>query len=217
MSKKTLRSYYSLVRAKQADETRARIAASARELILSRGFEAATMEAIARDAGVAVPTVYSVFGSKCRILSELVERAAFGPTFQKLIAEAERLSDPTARLRLTARIARGIYDAERSESELLRQARAVIPEMALHEHERECGRYEAHGVTVTYIVQSGQLHPGITAEEARDVLWTFTARDLYRMLVLERKWNADRYEQWIGDTLISSLIATPSSLRPDLR
>ena len=130
MAKKPIRTYYSLVRSKQADETRARIAATARKLILCRGFEAATIEAIARGAGVAEPTVYAVFGSKGRILAELVDRAAFGPVFQKLIGEAERLTDPIARLRLTARIARQVYDGERAESELLRKARVVLPEVA---------------------------------------------------------------------------------------
>jgi len=205
MAKKPIRSYYSLVRSKQADETRARIAGAARKLILSRGFEAATVEAIADEAGVAVPTVYAVFGSKRRILAELVDRAAFGPVFQKLIGEAEHLPDPIARLRLTARIARQIYDGERAESELLRKARVVIPEIAARQDELECGRYEAQARTIENLVKSGQLNPSLTASEARDIQWTFTARDMYRLLVVERGWTADRYQQWLADTLISSL------------
>lgn len=206
MPKKPIRSYYSLVRSKQADKTRERIAGAARKLIFSRGFDAATIEAIAREAGVAVPTVYAVFGSKRRILAELVERAAFGPIFQQLIGEAEGLTDPVARLRLTARIARQVYDGERSESELLRKARVVVPEIAAREHERDCGRYEAHGVTVSHLVRSGLLHPGLTEKEALDLLWTFTARDFYRLLVVERQWSVDRYQQWLADTLIESLV-----------
>ncbi|MBV8969584.1 MAG: TetR family transcriptional regulator, partial [Verrucomicrobia bacterium] len=50
MAKKKIRSYYSLVRQRQADETRARIATAARELILTKGYPAATIEAIAREA-----------------------------------------------------------------------------------------------------------------------------------------------------------------------
>jgi len=214
MTKKPIRSYYSLVRSKQADETRARIAGAARKLILSRGFEAATIEAIAREAGVAVPTVYAVFGSKRRILTELVERAAFGPVFQKLIGEAEGLSDPVARLRLTARIARQVYDGERSESELLRKARVVIPELAAREEERNCGRYEAHCVTVDHLVRAGRLNPAISKQEARDLLWTFTARDMYRMLVVERKWSEDRYQEWLADALVAALVKKRRKTRP---
>jgi TetR/AcrR family transcriptional regulator, regulator of cefoperazone and chloramphenicol sensitivity len=216
MAKKPIRTYLSLVRAKQADETRARIAAVARKLILSRGFEAATIEAIARGAGVAVPTVYAVFGSKGRILAELVDRAAFGPVFQKLISEAETLTDPLARLRLTARIARQIYDGERAESELLVKARVVLPEVAAREHDRECSRYEAQAVTVTYLIKSGQLNPALTESEARDIQWTFTARDLYRLLVVERGWSADRYEQWLADAMVATL-AVPKPSRKQRR
>jgi AcrR family transcriptional regulator len=205
MAKKPIRTYYSLVRAKQADKTRARIAAAARTLILCRGFAAATIAAIAREAGVAEPTVYAVFGSKCRILAELVDRAAFGPVFQKLIDEAETMTDPIARLRLTARIARQIYDGERAESELLRKARVVLPEVAAREHDRECGRYEAQAVTIACLVRSGRLNPALTETEARDIQWTFTARDLYRLLVVERGWTADRYEQWLAEAMVTTL------------
>jgi len=214
MAKKSIRSYYSLVRSKQADETRARIAAAARKLILSRGFEAATIEAIAREAKVAVPTVYAVFGSKRRILTELVERAAFGPVFQKLIGEAEGLTDPVARLRLTARIARQIYEGERSESELLRKARVVIPELAAREEERNCGRYDAHCITIDYLVRSGRLNPAISMQEARDILWAFTARDLFRLLVVERKWSVKRYEEWLADALVSALTVKQKQKSP---
>jgi AcrR family transcriptional regulator len=205
MPKKPIRSYYSLVRSKQADETRGRIAAAARKLILSRGFEAVTVQAIAREAGVAVPTVYAVFGSKRRILAELVDRAAFGPIFQELIGQAERLADPVARLRLTARIARQVYDGERAESDLLRKARVVIPEVAAREEERECGRYEGQALTVAHLAESRQLNPSVTPGEARDILWTFTARDIYRLLVVERGWSADRYQQWLEQALVSTL------------
>ena len=87
MTKKKIRTYYSLVRQRQADETRTRIAEAARKLILDQGYGAATMEAIAREAGVATPTVYAVFGSKRNILAELIDRAAFGPAYQDLVGE----------------------------------------------------------------------------------------------------------------------------------
>src|ERR1700731_2997410 len=129
MAKKKIRTYYSLVRQRQADETRTRIAEAARKLILGQGYGAATIEAIAREAGVATPTVYAVFGSKRRILTELIDRAAFGPVYQDLVGKVTELQEPPARLRLAARIARQIYDSERSELDLLRKAGVIIPEL----------------------------------------------------------------------------------------
>jgi AcrR family transcriptional regulator len=205
MGKKLIRSYYSLVRSKQADKTRARIAAAARKLILSRGFEAATVGDIAREAGVAEPTVYAIFGSKRRILGELVDRARFGPVFQKLKDQADALSDPVARLRLTARIVREICDGERSEIELLRKARVVFPEIEARYEELECGRHEAQAVTVKLLLRAGRLKSGVTPQEARDLLGAFTSRDIYRMLVVERGWSSERYERWLGHTLVAQL------------
>jgi AcrR family transcriptional regulator len=211
MAKKIARSYYSLVRQRQADETRARIAAAARQLILNQGYESATMEAIAREAGVATPTVYAVFGSKRKILTELIDRAAFGPAYQELVGEAMSLVDPVPRLQFAARIARQIYDSERSEFDLLRKAGVVMPELAAIEREKECGRYEAQGPSISLLVESGQLLPGLDEKEARDIFWTLTARDVYRMLVIERKWSSDRYEKWLSTTIVSSLVAKKHS------
>jgi AcrR family transcriptional regulator len=202
MGKKLIRSYYSLVRSKQADETRTRIAAAARKLILSRGFDAATIGDIAREAHVAEPTVYAIFGSKRRILAELVDRARYGPAFQKLIDEADTISDPVARLRLTARIVREVCDGERAEIELLRKARVVFPEIEARYEELECGRNEAQCLTVKMLVRAGRLKAGVSPQEARDLLWTFTSRDMYRLLVVDRGWGSDRYEQWLGDALV---------------
>jgi AcrR family transcriptional regulator len=214
MAKKKVRSYYSLVRQRQADETRARIAAAARQLILTKGYDAATMEAIAREAGVATPTVYAVFGSKRQILTELIDRAAFGPAYQELVGEAMALTEPVTRLRYAARIARQIYDSERSEFDLLRKAGVVLPELAAIEREKECGRYEAQAPSISLLVASGQLLPGLDDTEARDIFWTLTARDIYRMLVIERKWSSDRYEKWLSTTIVSSLVAKKRPKHP---
>jgi AcrR family transcriptional regulator len=211
MAKKKIRTYYSLVRQRQADETRTRIAEAARKLILNQGYGAATMEAIAREAGVATPTVYAVFASKRNILTELIDRAAFGPTYQELVGQAMALADPVARLRMAPRIALQIYDAERSEIQLLRAGGVVISELATIEREKECGRYEAQGPTIALLVQSGRLAPGLDEKEARDIFWTLTARDNYRMLVIEHKWSSDRYEKWLGDALVSILVAKKPS------
>jgi len=206
MAKKITRSYYSLVRQKQADETRGRIAEGARRLILRQGYEAATIEAIAREAGVATPTVYAVYGSKRNILKELVDRAAFGPGYQELVGEVMAMRDVRARLESAARIARRIYDAERTELALLRQAGVVVPELAAIEHEKECGRYEAQAESIAQLAASGKMREDLSATEARDILWTMTGRDIYRMLVVERGWSSERYEAWLQKTIVASLV-----------
>ena len=209
MAKKIVRSYYSLVRQKQADETRTRIATAARHLILTKGYEAATMDAIARQAEVAPATIYATFGSKRRILKELIDQAAFGPAYQELVDEAIQLKDPVKRLRMAPRIARQIYDSERAEFELLRKAGVILPELGAIEREKEGGRYEAQSPTITLLVQSGKLRADLDEGKARDLFWTLTARDIYRNLVVERGWTSDQYEAWISEAIVTALVAKP--------
>ena len=42
--------------------------------------------------------------------------------------------------------------------------------------------------------------------QARRLLWMYTSRDVYRMLVVEGKWTADQYEIWLGRALADALI-----------
>jgi hypothetical protein len=85
--------------------------------------------------------------------------------------------------------------------------------LAAIEQEKECGRYEAQGPTIALLVQSTQLATGLNEKEARDIFWTLTARDVYRMLAIERKWSSDRYEKWLGDALVSVLVSDKSSTK----
>lgn len=58
-------------RARQRRETRLRILAAARELFLAQGFEATAMRDVARQAGIAVGSIFAHFPSKADLLLEL--------------------------------------------------------------------------------------------------------------------------------------------------
>ncbi len=206
MARPASRSYQSPGRQRQADETRRRIAASARELLLTRGYAGMTVEAIAKEAGVAVPTVYAVFGSKTGILAELVDEATFGAGHAELVHQVMETSDPVNRLRLVARIACNVYASESVMMDLLRGAGVVAPELATLETQRECLRYQMQEPNITVLMQSGRLRAGLDATTARDVLWTLTGRDLYRMMVRERGWLPEKYEEWLVEMLINALL-----------
>jgi len=203
MAKRALRKYHSPTRERQAGQTRERILDAARQMILNKGFAEATIEAIAGEAGVAPPTVYAVFGSKRGILQGLMERAAFSSEYANLVREAVKSDDPATRLRYAAKIARRIHDSLRSESEVLRAASAMAPEFI---REKERIRYERQAGLVKLLEEKGALRPEVTETAARDILWTLTSHDIHRRLVVERKWSSDRYEQWLGDTLVLTLL-----------
>lgn len=60
-------------RRSQREATRQRVIAAARELFDTRGYQGATIRDIARQAGVAVGSVFTTFASKGEILSEVMQ------------------------------------------------------------------------------------------------------------------------------------------------
>ena len=206
MLKSRPRKYHSTVRQQQADQTRLAIAKAARKLIFTKGYEAATIDTIAREAGVAAQTVYAVFGSKRGILTELLDQDSFGPDYQELIRQVQETTDPEVKVRFPARFARQIHDAQSSTFDRFRGAGVVAPDLDSLEKERECRRYEAQKHLIEFLYQSGRLKKGLTMATARDILWALTGRELYRMLVRERAWSSQAYEMWLAETIAAALI-----------
>jgi len=165
-----------------------------------------TVEAIARRAAVSTQTVYAVFGSKTGILRELLNQVAFGADYEETVRTTMSEPDPEKRLRRSAGIARMIHDAQAATFDLLRGAGVVAPELARLEEERECLRYERQEQMIASLRAAGRLLPKLSTRSARDIFWTLTGGDIYRMLVRERGWSSRRYQEWLADTLVRSLL-----------
>jgi AcrR family transcriptional regulator len=199
------RPYQSPIRQRQADETRSKIATAARKLLEEHGYAGMTVEAVAQKAGVAAATVYAVFGSKTGILLEILNTERFGESYQDLVREALQTQDPRERIKFPARIARRIYESEHAVLDLLRGAGAVAPVLAQRESEGECMRYEAQHGMIQFLIQSRCLRAGLNEKQARDILWSLTSRDLYRMLVRDQGWSAQEFEGWLANLLVETL------------
>jgi len=115
-------------------------------------------------------------------------------------------------LRLAAPIARQIHDAQRATFDLLRGAGVVAPELAKLERQRERLRYERQERMIISLRDAGRLRPELDYTTARDIFWMLTGRDVYRMRVRERGWSSQKYEGWLADTLVQSLL-TPGGLK----
>ena len=215
MPKIKKRLYKSLVRQRQAGDTRRRIVDATRELLQSQGYAGMTIEAIAEGAEVSAQSVYAIFKSKTGILMELLDQSTFGADYEEAVRQALSASDPESRLRLAAPIARQIHDAQSATFDLLRGSGVVAPELAKLEQERECLRYERQERMIMSLRDAGRLLAELTYSTARDILWMLTGRDVYRMLVRERKWSSQKYQDWLADTLVRSLLTrkTANSVR----
>src|SRR3979490_47596 len=167
------RPYKSLVRQRQASDTRRRIVEATRQLLQSEGYAGMTIEAIAQRAEVSAQSVYAIFKSKTGILIELLDQSTFGADYDDAVRRALSASDPETLLRLAASIARQIHDAQSATFDLLRGAGVVAPELAKLEQQRECLRYERQE---RILRDAGRLRPGLDQGTARDIFWMLTGR-----------------------------------------
>lgn len=205
-SEKEKRPYRSPTRQRQAEETRQRILAAARELLKSRGYANTTLEMIAEAAEVSPKTVSAVVGSKRGILAELVNPAAFDTHVQHLLDQLRTSQEPLQRVALVVLITRQVYESLASEFELLRTAGVVALELADLARQVEARRRKNQSYLIADLQEQGVLRHSLSSEEATDVLWALTSYDLYRVLVIERHWPSERYESWLTHLLIQQLL-----------
>jgi AcrR family transcriptional regulator len=202
------RPYDASKRREKATEAGARILAAASELFAAHGLEAVSLAQVAEKAGVSAATVYARYRSKAGLLEALTHSVLLGPQYRADAATGPHFDDPVQALRATARIARGIYEREHRDLAVVRAAAAYSPALKDVEAKLEALRRDLQAERAALVYRA---HPALAAlglEKVRDLIWAFTGRDLYRMLVVERGWTPDEYENWLGETLIGALCPT---------
>lgn len=200
------RTYVSAQRSEAAAATRERILDAAKFLFSRHGISEVTIAAIAERAEVAASTVYALFTSRTGILRALMTSALFGARFRAAQQELAGETDPLTLIRLTARVARAIYDGESSELGVLRGASALAPELRKLEAEFEATRLEMQKERIALLFARSMARKELDVAAARRIMWMYTSRDVYRMLVLDGGWSTDAYEAWLAQTLIEALV-----------
>ena len=204
---KTRRAYNGALRKEQAQMTRGRILDAARRLLVSGTYSSVTMEDIAREAGVAYQTVYGIFGSKLRLAQALIE-SGFPHVADalKLLDQLESSDDPELGLRTSARVSRLIYELCADLLRFMRESGdpGLLARYRDREEERLVGMVR-YGLAER-LERSGRLRAGISPAEAVAVIWALNGPDQYTQMVFERGWTPSRYEEWLGDTLINTLL-----------
>jgi|GEM_PF-138961 len=206
MSRPVARRYDASKRREKAKEARARVLSAASQLFSKRGIDAVSFAEIAEKAGVSTASLYAQFRSKAGLLEALTHSILLGPSYETAAKQAERLDDPEEALRLTAAMACGIYQREHAEMGLIRGAAAYSPSLKKLEAGLEKIRRDLQEERARLIYRSNPALAELGLEKVRDVIWLYTSRDLYRMLVLERGWTSEEYERWLAGALIRTLL-----------
>jgi AcrR family transcriptional regulator len=183
---------------------------ASKTLFAARGIDRVTIEQIAMKAKVSVSTVFTLYKSKEGILRALMKSTLFGQHFQSAIARLKEETDAMRLIALTANVARAIYEAESLELGLIRGVSAFSPALRQLERELEALRFEMQRERVELLFAQSKQRKGLTLDEARRIMWMYTCRDIYRLLVHEGGWSPNRYQKWLSATLVNALVR-PSS------
>lgn len=207
------RTYDNSRRAAQAEQTRARVVGAARTLFVERGYVATTLESVAEQSDVSLPTVYRLFRSKRGILDAILETSGIGgddPTpFFELPQVRRVLDEPDPRVMLdgAADLAAQILAHEAPMQEVLQSAARLDPDAsdALAHHMRQ--RFEGLPARLARgLAERGALRADVEESDALDILYTLMSPDTYRVFTAERGWSTERYARWVGDALRSVLL-----------
>src|SRR5689334_16973979 len=172
------RRYHSPRRLEQAVATRRAVLDAARDLFVSKGYLATTVADVARQARVAVDTVYATVGRKPALLREVVESAISG-TDQAVPAEqrdyvARVRAAATARDKIEAYVA-GLVEIQPRLAPVylaLRDAAATDADSAALWAEISGRRAANMRMFAADLRATGELRADLSDEEVADIVWS---------------------------------------------
>ena len=196
---------------------RAAVVQAARTLFLERGYAGTTIEAISDLSDVPPATVYRLFSSKLGILKALLDVSIAGddeaapledrPYVRRLLADP----DPRSQLSGFASITRGIMIRTEPVYRILVSAAGSDPDAAALLAEQTRHRQRGQAQIARVLAHAGALRPELREREAADIIHALMSPEVYRLLVGDRGWRPERYEQWLKGILIGQLLPRPAS------
>jgi AcrR family transcriptional regulator len=206
------RKYDSSSRRSQASARRHAVVLAAKALFERDGFRPTTIAAVAERAGVSAESIYKGFGTKAALAKAVFDFVIAGddapiPVAQRAEADAIRAEPDAARkiMLYTRGLATRQHRSARVQI-LIRDGRHTDETLVAVWEELLAERLTGMTMLGRHLVQSGQLSDRLKLAEVRDVLWTYTAVELYELLVLKRGWSVDRYAEWLGQAIIGVLM-----------
>jgi AcrR family transcriptional regulator len=211
------RRYDASRRQAQARLSREAILEVARDRFLQDGFAASTISSIATDAGVSTDTIYKTFGGKPGLVRALCEEALAGtgpvPAERRSDEMQAAESDPATLLRglgtLTAEVAPRIAPLLL----VLATAADTDPAMAQLQADLESARLARMAKVARTLARKTRLRSGMSTREAAEILWTYSSPQLFGLLVLTRRWSAERFGAFVGDALVAALLPAADASR----
>ncbi len=201
------------LRAEQAAVTTRRILDAARRGFADAGYAATTFREIASGAGVAVQTVYAVFGSKANILRTLRESVVTNPAAADAYAAALAATDVDEALGSFARSIRLRWEA--GHDIVMINVTAASADPAIRAEVVATNAMRRGGIE-RLARRLGELESGLDLRRVEALLDALTLTSVYEQLVSDHGWSPDDYESWLVGALRSEIRGTAGRARPAL-
>lgn len=207
------RVYRSPTREHRARATRERILRSAGAEFLRLGYAPTTMRAVAAAAGVSVPMVELVFGTKPQLLQAAISFAIRGdadpvPMLQR--DWAVRATASRSASDFLAIVAQVLVDAaQRSAGLVVAAFEAAQHDQSMREvsDRLRAQRTETAAWIVDGVTARAPPRPEIDRDRAIDTVWILMDPRVFCALTGERGWSTERFGLWFTDSVARLLLA----------
>lgn len=212
-SNSSKRKYDSTRRQAQAGETRRQILEAAHKLFVEHGYAGATIEAIAKEAGVALKTVYAVFKNKWKILVTLLNNSS-STSGEENLPMLERAGpkavaqehDQRRQLQIFAQVVADNMEGAAYISEIMNVAAKTEADVDKLVQNLNQQRWQHMSVAVRQFASNGPLREKMDMAYATDTIWTLTSPEVFLLLTRDRGWSKEKYTEWLADTLTRVLL-----------
>jgi AcrR family transcriptional regulator len=213
-------------RRERAKATRRRIIDSAYRLFCAHGYPATTMEAIATRAGIAVQTVYYVFGSKPQLLRDVTEAVAAGefetdPPIDQGTWMQRVLTEPDGHraLALATEHSGDLLARVAALHDILKAAAAVDSDIDAYRQSITQRREAGMRAIIESLAAHDQLQPGLTVSRAMDIAIAIGGPEVFLSLTRDAHWTLPEFKAWSFRTMSHQLLAAttpPPQVTEDL-
>ena len=187
------------------------VVTAARALFLERGYAATTIEAISKLADVPPATVYRLFASKLGILKALLDTSIVGDDQPLTVQERPEVAslfaepDPVELLAGFASVTTAINVRTNDVYRVLVSAAGSDPAAAELLDEMQHQRDRGQRQIVHALARSRSRREGPAEHDAADLVHALMSPEVYRLLVVDRGWPPEKYQQWLASTLVQQL------------
>jgi AcrR family transcriptional regulator len=205
------RAYQSDRREAQTRRTRRRVLEAAAAVFVEYGWSGATVRAVAAEAGVSVPTVEALFGTKARLLKATIDVAIAGDDEPVAVLErpwaaaAAQLGNAQEFLATVGGVVAATQ--ERSAGLVLAVFEGAVRdrELAQLAEQMTAQRAATAGWIVEVLLRVAALWSGCSRSEAVDTVWVLMDPAVFDRLMRRPSWTPERYGRWFASSALRLL------------